>query len=58
VKLLGEEPVTTPQGQVQARRYKMITPYYAGSLFYDSDGRWVKGLIEHRGEILEYALAT
>jgi len=57
-KLLGEEPVETPQGQVRAKRYRIITPHYAGSLFYDADGRWVKGLIEQQGEILEYALTT
>ncbi len=56
-KLLGPEQVDTPQGQVAASRYQIITPHYAGSLFYDSDGRWVKGLIEQQGEILEYALA-
>lgn len=57
-KLLGEEPVETPQGPVRAKRYQIITPHYAGSLFYDAQGRWVKGLIEQQGEILEYALAT
>jgi len=57
-KPLGEEPVDTPQGAVTASRYRIITPHYAGSLFYDRDGRWVKGLIEQQGEILEYALAT
>jgi hypothetical protein len=57
-KRLGDESVDTPQGQVRAQRYQIITPHYAGSLFYDGDGRWVKGLIEQQGEILEYALAT
>jgi hypothetical protein len=57
-KRLGEEPVDTPQGRVRASRYQIITPHYAGNLFYDSDGRWVKGLIEQQGEVLEYALAT
>ena len=56
-KLLGQEPVATPQGIVLAERYQIITPHYAGSLYYDADGRWIKGLIEKRGEILEYALA-
>lgn len=57
-KRLSEELVDTPQGRVRASRYQIITPHYAGSLFYDGDGRWVKGLIEQQGEILEYALAT
>jgi len=57
-KRLNEETVHTPQGPVRASRYRIITPHYAGSLFYDAAGRWVKGLIEQQGEILEYALAT
>ena len=55
---LGEEQVDTPQGPVRARRYQLITPYYAGSVFHDSAGRWVKGLLELKGERVEYALAT
>jgi hypothetical protein len=55
---LGDEHVDTPQGPVRASRHHMITPYYAGSVFYDSDGRWVKGLLELKGERVEYALAT
>lgn len=57
-KHLGDEQVDTPQGPVRASRYQMITPYYAGSVFHDRDGRWVKGLLEMRGERVEYALAT
>jgi uncharacterized protein DUF6134 len=57
-KQLGDEKVDTPHGAVRATRHHMITPYYAGSVFYDSDGRWVKGLLELKGEHLEYALAT
>ncbi len=55
---LGDEHVDTPQGPVRASRHHMITPYYAGSVFHDSDGRWVKGLLEMKGERVEYALAT
>jgi uncharacterized protein DUF6134 len=57
-KQLGDEQVDTPQGPVRASRHHMITPYYAGSVFHDSDGRWVKGLLELKGERVEYALAT
>jgi hypothetical protein len=55
---LGDEHVDTPQGFVRASRHHMITPYYAGSVFHDSDGRWVKGLLELKGERVEYALAA
>ena len=57
-KQLGDEQVDTPQGPVRASRHQMITPYCAGSLFHDRDGRWVKGLLELRGQSVEYALAT
>ncbi len=57
-RLLGEEQVATPQGPVRASRYQMITPYYAGSVFYDRDQSWVKALIELKGQTIEYALAT
>lgn len=55
---LGHEQVDTPQGPVRASRFQMITPHYAGSMYYDGDQRWVKALIELKGETIEYALAT
>lgn len=55
---LGEEQVDTPQGPVLASRYQIVTPQYAGSVFYDEDQRWVKALIEAKGETIEYVLAT
>lgn len=58
VKPLGEERVATPRGSVTARHHQIITPNYAGSVFFDGDGHWVKGLLERRGEVLEYALAS
>ncbi len=57
-KPLGDEQVDTPEGPVRASRHQMITPYYAGSVYYDSDGRWVKGLIELKGQRVEYVLTT
>ena len=57
-KLLGDEQVDTPQGPVRASRYQIITPHYAGSVFYDGDQSWVKALIELKGQTIEYALAT
>ena len=57
VKPLGPALVDTPRGQVRANRHHLITPHYAGTLFHDSSGRWVKALIEAKGEIIEYALA-
>jgi hypothetical protein len=57
-KLLGDEQVDTPQGPVRASRYQMITPHYAGSVFYNRDRGWVKALVELKGQTIEYALAT
>ena len=58
VKPLGEALVDTLHGQLRASRHHLITPHYTGTLFHDADGRWVKALIEAKGEIIEYALAT
>ena len=55
---LGDELVTTPQGSVKASRYQMITPYNAGSVFHDANGRWVKALLEVKGESIEYVLSS
>lgn len=38
----------------QASQYYLITPYYAGRVFYDGDQRWVRALIEYKGETVEY----
>ena len=54
---LGDELVSTPQGPVRASRYQMITPYNAGSVFHDANGRWVKALLEVKGESIEYVLS-
>lgn len=57
-KRLGDEQVDTPQGPVRASRHQMITPHIAGSVFHDGDGRWVKAVVELRGQSVEYALAA
>ncbi|MEQ9331969.1 DUF6134 family protein [Thalassobaculum sp.] len=57
-RLLGTERVTTPYGERRATRIQIITPHYAGSVFYDDDQRWIKALVELKGETLEYALAS
>lgn len=55
-KRLGDEQVDTPGGPVRTSRHHLITPYYAGSVFHDGGGRWVKALLELKGERVEYAL--
>ena len=55
---LGNEQIVTQGGLMDAKRYQLITPYYAGSVFYDADERWVKALVEFKGETLEYVPAA
>ena len=57
VKSLGPALVDTPRGQVRATRHHLITPHYTGTLYHDGGGRWIKALIEAKGEIIEYASA-
>jgi hypothetical protein len=53
---VAEEPVTIDGGQVQATRYTFITPYYAGSVWYDNANLWVRGEFERDGSKVEYQL--
>jgi len=55
---LGIERVATPRGELRAARYQIITPHYAGSVFFDDHQRWVKALVELKGEILDYDLLS
>lgn len=54
---LADERVDTPWGSVKASRYRLITPFFAGSVFYDSNRRWVRAQIEVNGVTIDYALA-
>lgn len=55
---LAEEPIEIPGGQVQATRYSFITPYYAGSVWYDKANMWVHGEFERDGSKVQYQLET
>jgi len=55
---LAEEPIEIPGGQVQATRYTFITPYYAGSVWYDKTNMWVHGEFERDGSTVQYQLET
>lgn len=58
VKRRGQVPVDTPRGKVIANSHHLLTPHFAGTLFHDQSGVWVKALIEAKGEIIEYVLAN
>ena len=55
---LAEEPIEISGGQVQATRYTFITPYYAGSVWYDKANMWVHGEFERDGSTVQYQLET
>ena len=55
---MADEPVTIAGGQVQATRYSFITPYYAGSVWYDKANLWVRGEFERDGSTVQYQLET
>ena len=44
--------------QVRATRYKLITPYLAGSIWYDEENLWVRGEFERDGAKIQYELDT
>jgi hypothetical protein len=56
VRRLADELVTTAGGKVHAARYRFISPYLAGSIWYDDSRRWVHGEFEHDGATVEYRL--
>ena len=56
VRKLADEKIVVLGRQVQATRYRFITPYLAGSIWYDSTGRWVHGEFERDGEMIDYRL--
>jgi hypothetical protein len=37
-------------------RYTLITPYYAGSVWYDKTNLWVRGEFERDGSTVQYQL--
>jgi hypothetical protein len=53
---VADEPITIAGSQVQATRYTFITPYYAGSVWYDKANLWVRGEFERDGSKVEYQL--
>ena len=44
--------------QLRATRYTFITPYLAGSIWYDDEKLWVRGEFERDGSKIQYQLDT
>ena len=53
---LADETLTIAGAPVRARRYRFISPFLAGSIWYDEQERWVRGEFEHDGAKVEYRL--
>lgn len=56
VHKLADEQIVVLGRQITATRYQFITPYLAGSIWYDHEGRWVHGHFERSGILIEYRL--
>ncbi len=54
----AEERIAVAGRQVPATRYSFITPYLAGSIWYDTDNLWVRGEFERDGSKIQYELDT
>ena len=53
---IADELIVVAGSQVQATRYTFITPYYAGSVWYDKANLWVRGEFERDGSKVQYQL--
>lgn len=53
---LADEQIVVLGRQVETARYRFITPYLAGSIWYDGAGRWVNGEFERDGAMINYQL--
>ncbi len=54
----ADEQIVIGGRQVRATRYTFITPYLAGSIWYDKENLWVRGEFERDGAKIQYQLDT
>jgi hypothetical protein len=54
----ADEQIVIAGHQVSASRYTFITPYLAGSIWYDKANLWVRGKFEIDGSKIQYQLDT
>jgi hypothetical protein len=54
----AEDEIAIAGRPVRATRYRFVTPYLAGSIWYDLEDRWVRGEFERDGSKIQYALDT
>jgi hypothetical protein len=53
---LADEDIVIGGRLVRTTRYRFITPYLAGSIWYDESSRWVRGEFERDGAQIQYLL--
>lgn len=54
----ADEQIMVAGQSVRAARYRFVTPYCAGSIWYDSNQLWVRGEFERDGSKIQYQLDT
>jgi len=54
----AEEQIVIAGRKIPVTRYTFITPYLAGSIWYDQDSLWVRGEFEIDGSKIQYELDT
>lgn len=52
----ADEQIVIVGREVRATRYTFITPYLAGSIWYDKENLWVRGEFERDGSKIQYQL--
>jgi hypothetical protein len=55
---LADEQIAVAGRQIRTTRYRFITPYLAGSIWYDDGGLWVHGEFERDAAQIVYRLDT
>jgi uncharacterized protein DUF6134 len=58
MRKLADEQIVVAGRQLLATRYRFITPYLAGSIWYDDGGLWVHGEFERDAAQIIYRLDT
>ena len=53
---LADEEIVIAGSRIRAARYTLITPYLAGSIWYDAENLWVRGEFERDGSKIQYRL--
>jgi hypothetical protein len=53
---LADEQLVVAGRPIRATRHSFISPYFAGSIWYDSENLWVHGEFERDGSKIQYEL--